>query len=84
MRIWISWKIPATAMMTSRMTMMIAVAGRRISPRLSGESNPSQECREMCWGPRRIEGPNYMEEEVVTVGRAGRLSITPRQNVPVV
>jgi hypothetical protein len=23
-----------------------------------------------------------MEEEVVTVGRAGRLSITPRQNVP--
>jgi hypothetical protein len=39
---------------------------------------------EMCWGPRRIEGPNYMEEEVVTVGRAGRLSITPRQNVPVV
>ena len=39
-------------------------------------------CPDMCWGPRQVEGPNYMEEEVVTVGRAGRLSITPRQNVP--
>ena len=61
--------------------MIIAVAGLRVSPTIRAGGYPFSGA-DMCWGPRQVEGPNYMEEVVVTVGRAGRLSITPRQNVP--
>lgn len=56
--------IPATAMMTSKITMTMAVAGRK------GAGIYPINVRAPING-----GPDYMKKGSVTVGRAGRLSV---------
>jgi hypothetical protein len=56
--------IPATAIRTSRITMTMAVAGRKRGPNLPKNV-----------GAPINGGPDYMKKGSVTVGRAGRLSV---------
>lgn len=58
-----SWMIPATAIRPSKTRIMTAVAGRTAA--MVGRKNAGAP----------LGGPGYMKEGLVTVGRAGRLSV---------